>query len=106
VLSAIVYFERQGNADRVDKLNRHFDSLSLLSRRISAAQLASVFDPAALQGISIPPAPGWWLASDQNWYPPEQHPNYTKPHGPTPSVRHAQVRDSSSPQRGRYSARG
>ncbi len=23
--------------------------------------------------------PGWWLASDGRWYPPEQHPNYTPP---------------------------
>lgn len=22
-----------------------------------------------------PPAPGWWLASDENWYPPELHPD-------------------------------
>jgi hypothetical protein len=23
--------------------------------------------------------PGWWVASDGRWYPPEQHPNYTPP---------------------------
>jgi hypothetical protein len=23
--------------------------------------------------------PGWWQASDGNWYPPEQHPNYQPP---------------------------
>jgi cytoskeletal protein RodZ len=23
--------------------------------------------------------PGWWQASDQKWYPPEQHPNYQAP---------------------------
>jgi hypothetical protein len=21
--------------------------------------------------------PGWWLATDGNWYPPERHPDYT-----------------------------
>jgi hypothetical protein len=25
---------------------------------------------------TVPPAPGWWLASDENWYPPETHPAY------------------------------
>ena len=29
--------------------------------------------------------PGWWVASDGKWYPPEQHPNYT----PAPSSSHA-----------------
>jgi hypothetical protein len=24
-------------------------------------------------------APGWWQASDGNWYPPEQHPSYVPP---------------------------
>lgn len=28
--------------------------------------------------------PGWWLASDGNWYPPESHPNYTPPPPPPP----------------------
>ena len=26
-----------------------------------------------------PPAPGWWRASDGNWYPPEAHPNAPRP---------------------------
>ncbi|HSV39974.1 MAG TPA: hypothetical protein VLI04_14545 [Nocardioidaceae bacterium] len=26
-----------------------------------------------------PPAEGWWLASDGNWYPPQSHPNPTPP---------------------------
>lgn len=25
------------------------------------------------------PAPGWWLASDGNWYPPDQQPGYSTP---------------------------
>lgn len=25
------------------------------------------------------PAPGWWQASDGNWYPPEQQPGYAQP---------------------------
>ncbi|MDR3649075.1 MAG: cyclic nucleotide-binding domain-containing protein [Acidimicrobiales bacterium] len=29
--------------------------------------------------------PGWWVASDGKWYPPEQHPNYA----PAPSSSHA-----------------
>jgi len=24
--------------------------------------------------------PGWWVASDGKWYPPEQHPNYAPAH--------------------------
>jgi hypothetical protein len=23
--------------------------------------------------------PGWWVATDGNWYPPEQHPDYVAP---------------------------
>lgn len=23
-----------------------------------------------------PPQPGWWVASDGSWYPPEQHPDF------------------------------
>jgi uncharacterized protein DUF4389 len=26
--------------------------------------------------------PGWWIASDGKWYPPEQHPNYQPPSAP------------------------
>jgi Domain of unknown function (DUF4389) len=26
--------------------------------------------------------PGWWIASDGKWYPPEQHPNYQPPSPP------------------------
>jgi hypothetical protein len=28
--------------------------------------------------------PGWWLASDGRWYPPEAHPNYVPPPPPNP----------------------
>ena len=28
------------------------------------------------------PAPGWWQASDGNWYPPEQQPGYGTPTTP------------------------
>jgi hypothetical protein len=27
-------------------------------------------------GMSDPPAPGWWQASNGEWYPPERHPDY------------------------------
>ena len=30
-----------------------------------------------------PPGHGWWKASDGEWYPPEQHPDYVPPHAPT-----------------------
>jgi hypothetical protein len=33
---------------------------------------------------AAPPAPGYWQASDGNWYPPEQHPQYQPP--PAPQV--------------------
>jgi hypothetical protein len=35
---------------------------------------------------SAPPAPGWWQASDGNWYPPETAPAYrtTAPYGSSP----------------------
>lgn len=29
--------------------------------------------------------PGWWIASDGRWYPPEQHPNYRPPPPPPPA---------------------
>ncbi len=29
------------------------------------------FAPGASMAGGVPPAPGWWLASDGNWYPPE-----------------------------------
>ncbi|CAB4324740.1 MAG: DUF1232 domain-containing protein [Actinobacteria bacterium] len=36
--------------------------------------------------------PGWWLASDGKWYPPESHPNYTIPDPPPPpNSRHTPV---------------
>ena len=31
--------------------------------------------------LPVPPRPGWWLASDGNWYPPETHPD-VEPVGP------------------------
>ena len=31
-----------------------------------------------------PPAPGWWQASDGNWYPPESAPGASPPPGPEP----------------------
>jgi hypothetical protein len=36
-----------------------------------------------------PQGPGWWQASDGNWYPPEQHPNYEAP-PPVPPPRPAE----------------
>ncbi len=32
-----------------------------------------------------PPAPGWWQASDGNWYPPETAPGNPPPTSPPPS---------------------
>lgn len=34
---------------------------------------------------------GWWLASDGNWYPPEQHPNYSPATDASPAARRAEV---------------
>ncbi|MGO9028390.1 MAG: zinc ribbon domain-containing protein [Acidimicrobiales bacterium] len=31
--------------------------------------------PLTEPSIGEPPAPGWWLASDEKWYPPELHPD-------------------------------
>jgi len=31
--------------------------------------------------------PGWWIASDGRWYPPELHPNYRPPPPPPPAPR-------------------
>jgi hypothetical protein len=33
-------------------------------------------------GPAGPPAPGWWQASDGNWYPPDQVPGYAPPPPP------------------------
>ena len=38
--------------------------------------------PQPPQDSDQPPAPGWWKASDHNWYPPETHPNYVAPAAP------------------------
>jgi hypothetical protein len=38
---------------------------------------------------SAPPVPGWWLASDGNWYPPQAAPGGAAPpmpYGPPPSA--------------------
>jgi Mycobacterium 19 kDa lipoprotein antigen len=32
-----------------------------------------------------PQGPGWWQASDLNWYPPEKNPNYAAPASPPPT---------------------
>ena len=42
-------------------------------------QQASLPGPSGprLAGPSSAPAPGWWMASDGNWYPPELHPDMT-----------------------------
>jgi hypothetical protein len=35
-------------------------------------------------GGAVPPGPGWWQASDGNWYPPSQPPGYAAPTGYQP----------------------
>ena len=35
-------------------------------------------------GTDPQPGPGWWLASDGKWYPPESHPNRATPLPPPP----------------------
>ena len=30
-------------------------------------------------GSETKQGPGWWIASDNRWYPPELHPDYVKP---------------------------
>ena len=32
--------------------------------------------------------PGWWQASDGQWYPPERHPQYRRPAAPPPPPPH------------------
>jgi hypothetical protein len=44
--------------------------------------------------------PGWWMASDGKWYPPETHPDYTPPPPPPPPGPSA----SASPQLGGWAA--
>jgi hypothetical protein len=34
---------------------------------------------------NAPQGPGWWQASDGNWYPPEQHPSDAAPPPPAPA---------------------
>ena len=34
--------------------------------------------------------PGWWIASDGKWYPPQQHPDYRPPAPPQPPTQAAQ----------------
>lgn len=44
------------------------------AEQADAAQLPGPSGPR-LAGPSSAPAPGWWMASDGNWYPPELHPD-------------------------------
>jgi uncharacterized RDD family membrane protein YckC len=38
---------------------------------------------------NVSQGPGWWMASDQKWYPPESHPGYQPPPTyPAPSTPH------------------
>jgi CRP/FNR family transcriptional regulator, cyclic AMP receptor protein len=32
--------------------------------------------------------PGWWVASDGKWYPPELHPDYVAAHPKPPTIHH------------------
>jgi len=36
----------------------------------------------------VPQGPGWWVASDAKWYPPELHPNYVAAPPPRPVSHH------------------
>jgi hypothetical protein len=40
--------------------------------------------PESVAAESVSPGPGWWRASDGNWYRPEQHPHYRPPPPPPP----------------------
>jgi zinc-ribbon family len=44
-----------------------------------AASLPPLQSPPAVvaenQRVGAAPAPGWWMAADQKWYPPELHPD-------------------------------
>jgi hypothetical protein len=39
------------------------------------AQHRAAHPPMTGSPGDAPPAPGWWMASDRKWYPPELHPN-------------------------------
>jgi hypothetical protein len=76
-----------------------FDELCQLSRLVndSGEDLHDEPRPPEVPLPQATPAPpsapsGWWQASDENWYPPEQHPNYAPtdnttllPASPTPA---------------------
>jgi len=49
--------------------------------------------------------PGWWLASDGKWYPPEQAPGYQRP-APVPAASGAIPRPGTLPATGRAAATG
>lgn len=49
--------------------------------------------------------PGWWQASDDKWYPPEQHPDYSPPPPPpTPPPPPLQGTDPAQPGTGSFPA--
>lgn len=48
----------------------------------------------------VPPGPGWWIASDGRWYPPESHPSVAAPSPWVPEHRVAAATQGPSPQWG------
>jgi len=79
LIIAIFYYEHAGQSERVQKLNSSFDRLTRMSVRIADVAFQSVFNPNATPTNTNFHPPGWWVASDGNWYPPELHPDRMNP---------------------------
>ncbi|MFN8050484.1 MAG: neutral zinc metallopeptidase [Acidimicrobiales bacterium] len=47
---------------------------------------------------SSPEGPGWWQASDGQWYPPESHPGYQPPAAAPPAYQQPQAPQQPQPQ--------
>lgn len=58
-----------------------------------------------MHAATTPQGPGWWQASDQQWYPPELHPDHQTPppYRPEPAVPGA---DADRPPEGHVAAGG
>lgn len=63
----------------------HEDAIATVSaatERCSPVRASVGCDPEAMTGAGVSDreeGPGWWLASDGKWYPPESHPQVTTP---------------------------
>lgn len=68
---------RDGGVESYDPPPETAPAPALAPRSVPLSEPSPPLSVAAL--LPIPPRPGWWQASDGNWYPPETHPDAVPP---------------------------